>query len=408
MENLYGRCHLLTPWTDWDVSIHENPAQISRQGRSMTYPFDFEIDEFSQTGRFSSTTDLPYYDTTLSSCTCYDFQNRHLPCKHIYRLAVELGIVEIVKRSSTHYDKDILQEIRASGDIDNHPEQKKRIASARSAKTTPDSIDTEHKTGIFPGSGKQPYITTLSSCTCVDFVRRKLPCKHIYRLAIELGEMDLTADVGTNRNCELSLAAAVEVVESLSDFEQRIIQNELCLTLGDEHYEFYRFVSETTSNFLSCPLVVHGDPTTILSMFRRNRIISQLDSDGYSGFKRNCSLKTLFEWCKENTRDYQVYFPPAYSFHFSDKLLRNRRQLYTYLYRKYDWDSNHMHMFHDSAGTYEGFAPYPRGSIPSAHDSHLYYFPNDKITDLLTAHNCNRCLNGFRVHLSRSDALGSD
>lgn len=210
MENLYGRCHLLTPWTDWGVSIHENPAQISRQGRSMTYPFDFEIDEFSQTGRFSSTTDLPYYDTTLSSCTCYDFQNRHLPCKHIYRLAVELGIVEIVKRSSTHYDKDILQEIRASGDIDNHPEQKKRIASARSAKTTPDSIDTEHKTGIFPGSGKQPYITTLSSCTCVDFVRRKLPCKHIYRLAIELGEMDLTADVGTNRNRELSLAAATD------------------------------------------------------------------------------------------------------------------------------------------------------------------------------------------------------
>lgn len=33
------------------------------------------------------------YSTSLSDCTCPDFQRRKLPCKHIYKLALELGIV---------------------------------------------------------------------------------------------------------------------------------------------------------------------------------------------------------------------------------------------------------------------------------------------------------------------------
>lgn len=31
------------------------------------------------------------------------------------------------------------------------------------------------------------YITTLDSCTCDDFQRRGLPCKHIYKLALAMG-----------------------------------------------------------------------------------------------------------------------------------------------------------------------------------------------------------------------------
>lgn len=31
------------------------------------------------------------------------------------------------------------------------------------------------------------YRVTLSDCECVDFYRRQLPCKHMYRLALELG-----------------------------------------------------------------------------------------------------------------------------------------------------------------------------------------------------------------------------
>ena len=54
-------------------------------------------------------------------------------------------------------------------------DQKKRLESAKSSKTTPDSIDKEHQSGTFAGSGAAPYATTLYSCTCGDFFRRQLP-----------------------------------------------------------------------------------------------------------------------------------------------------------------------------------------------------------------------------------------
>ena len=87
---IYGRCHFLKEWLFWDVSIHAGQAQIERQGRAMTYPFSFKINRSAQAGTFSSTSDLPFYSTTLSECNCYDFQNRHLPCKHMYFLSFKI------------------------------------------------------------------------------------------------------------------------------------------------------------------------------------------------------------------------------------------------------------------------------------------------------------------------------
>lgn len=34
------------------------------------------------------------YNVTLKKCECADFLERHLPCKHMYKLALELGIVD--------------------------------------------------------------------------------------------------------------------------------------------------------------------------------------------------------------------------------------------------------------------------------------------------------------------------
>lgn len=183
-KSLYGRCHILNEWLDWDYSIHCDNAQIDRQGRAMTYPFTFSINEKAKNARFSSTSILPYYDTTLSSCTCADFEERKLPCKHIYRLAKELGIIDIVKRPT--FDKSKLEDLKNSSDIDSEPDQIKRQKSGMSSKCKPIEINYDEKTAIFSGSGKSPYITTTSTCTCRDYFVRKLPCKHIYRLRHEL------------------------------------------------------------------------------------------------------------------------------------------------------------------------------------------------------------------------------
>lgn len=183
-QNIYGRCHILKDWNYWDYSIHSDKPQIDRQSRSITYPFTFKINNQAQTAQFSSTISTDYYDTTLSSCNCFDFQDRKLPCKHIYRLASELGVIEIIKRPN--FDKDKVEEIKNSSDVDNEPDQIKRQKSGMSSKCTPTEINYQDETALFSGSGKSPYVTTPNSCTCRDYFIRRLPCKHIYRLRHEL------------------------------------------------------------------------------------------------------------------------------------------------------------------------------------------------------------------------------
>ncbi|GHU95788.1 hypothetical protein FACS1894208_09240 [Clostridia bacterium] len=79
-------------------------------------------------------------------------------------------------------------------------DEESRLAKARLAATSPASVDVENQTAIFKGSGKNPYKTTLDKCTCVDFAQRKTPCKHIYRLALELELIDGDFQTGKNKN----------------------------------------------------------------------------------------------------------------------------------------------------------------------------------------------------------------
>jgi len=78
--------------------------------------------------------------------------------------------------------------MKNSADIDSDPEQIKRQKSGADKKCTPTSIDYDAETAIFTGSGKNPYITTIQTCTCRDYFVRRLPCKHIYRLRHELNK----------------------------------------------------------------------------------------------------------------------------------------------------------------------------------------------------------------------------
>lgn len=41
------------------------------------------------------------YCTTLSDCTCPDFQFRHTPCKHMYYLACDMGLLATMEYSET-------------------------------------------------------------------------------------------------------------------------------------------------------------------------------------------------------------------------------------------------------------------------------------------------------------------
>ena len=74
-------------------------------------------------------------------------------------------------------------------DIHDDYEQVKRIESARKLTKDIVEIDNDAQRIVIQGSGAEPFESTLDDCDCMDFLHRKLPCKHIYRLAFELGEM---------------------------------------------------------------------------------------------------------------------------------------------------------------------------------------------------------------------------
>lgn len=73
----------------WDSSIHLARGQLQRFGRAFYSNF--------QPGRtVKGTAEIVgsrgnVYHTSLNHCSCSDFEKRHLPCKHIYGLALSLG-----------------------------------------------------------------------------------------------------------------------------------------------------------------------------------------------------------------------------------------------------------------------------------------------------------------------------
>lgn len=52
---------------------------------------------------------------------------------------------------------------------------------------TPIRIYPDSKKGVFSGSEGGKYHTSLKKCSCPDFQKRKVPCKHMYYLADKCG-----------------------------------------------------------------------------------------------------------------------------------------------------------------------------------------------------------------------------
>ncbi|SHJ75294.1 SWIM zinc finger family protein [Tepidibacter formicigenes] len=99
---------------NWDNSIHEYCEQIKRIAfMQRIKPENVYVDFEQKTAEIIGSRGT--YNTTLNSCTCYDFETRQLPCKHIYRLAFELGFLDdlpkINRKASKAFKDNIQNEI---------------------------------------------------------------------------------------------------------------------------------------------------------------------------------------------------------------------------------------------------------------------------------------------------------
>ena len=159
---------------DWDnINLHYCPEQRKRIIASIKVEVQ-SINKETKSGIING------YSVNSSKCTCRDFSIKRQPCKHMYRLMSDLGSFDINKfipnpNCGIHY--------WGGWDALIHDEPRQKDRKARLYEIEPDEITIDHKNmrAIIRG-----YTVTLDFCSCPDFNERRLPCKHIYRLAFEL------------------------------------------------------------------------------------------------------------------------------------------------------------------------------------------------------------------------------
>lgn len=129
--------------------------------------------------------------------------------------------------------------------LDNHNiEQSKRIVNALNEDI---SITPKNDLSFIVESiSGNTYTTTLNSCTCPDFTHRHIPCKHMYRIAIELGQLcSLSKDFNkTNYIKFLEDKVAIEQqYKIVTDKKQtfpflaRLIADSEALKMSQDEYE---------------------------------------------------------------------------------------------------------------------------------------------------------------------------
>lgn len=67
--------------------MYDEPDQLKRQKEDLKLNVE-SVDPATATGKINN------YDVSLEGCSCMDFSRRRSPCKHMYRLAHELGVFE--------------------------------------------------------------------------------------------------------------------------------------------------------------------------------------------------------------------------------------------------------------------------------------------------------------------------
>lgn len=73
-------------WNHWDSSIHNANGQLKRIERAVTE--NIQLCTYSTESGYAKMKGHHYYLLNQYGCSCQDFRNRQLPCKHMYKLAL--------------------------------------------------------------------------------------------------------------------------------------------------------------------------------------------------------------------------------------------------------------------------------------------------------------------------------
>lgn len=246
------------------------------------------------------------------------------------------------------------------------PDQTKRLASAKKADLTPVSISTETLEGRFQGSHGQ-YLTTLESCNCVDFVRRKLPCKHMYRLAIELGLLgdsvkakgDKTAVKIPRSSKRERLISVVGIIENYpAEIQERIKDILLDLTYHKKSAIVIELDQDIQALLAQSIFDGYYDNKGIAESYGPRILYQKLTAAGIDFPKELKTQKAKNQWFISNSEQFKTQvFPGVVLLKLSELTAPIAIDLYKYLHRKFDketyYDPDTGEMVEVPAGSYD-------------------------------------------------------
>lgn len=218
----------------------------------------------------------------------------------------------------------------------------KRIKSAKSAELTPIKIDKKEMYGYFRGSHGH-YETWLNECSCNDFRRYKLPCKHIYRLAIELGFLNEKAVTDANlipqaKNQKASLPETIDIVETLSEYAQRTL-GDIARNTNSANPEIRVNSNDEINELLQSGLLVRvGCNVQEKINFGLKKEIAQLLISHGISFSKSAKKSDLERICLSRIPDEaKKHFGIICSFNVRIPDCFSRQNIHYYLHRKYDF-----------------------------------------------------------------------
>ena len=84
------------PFYRWPESVHQEPEQRKRLRQAQAE--NFQVEAVGKNGgkicRMKAASDPDFYFVALGICQCPEFKATHKPCKHIYRIALNKGLIQ--------------------------------------------------------------------------------------------------------------------------------------------------------------------------------------------------------------------------------------------------------------------------------------------------------------------------
>lgn len=175
----------LTPAFDavksYDFSA--NPRLYSAVADSIHYaaPFSLSVETYGENGII--------YNTTLFSCTCPDFQFRKIPCKHMFHLALDFGLLstldhddlrESLAKMQEQFSKLRKQQEKTTRSIQRLHELQQNVASISAPGSSAIEVPRNTELPVLTASQDRKRCKMLS-----DYEYSSLPPAARYQLALE-------------------------------------------------------------------------------------------------------------------------------------------------------------------------------------------------------------------------------